>query len=74
LDLFVDDRSDRELMGAIAGLLLSIFGVTVGLAVYGIERGYVSQEAAPKVIFALIAFGLLLSVLGVVLAAIRRDK
>jgi hypothetical protein len=61
-------------MGAIAGLLLSIFGVTVGLAVYGIERGFISHDAAPRVIMSLIGFGLLLSVLGVVLAAIRRDR
>lgn len=71
---YVGDGSDGELMGAIAGLLLSIFGVTVGLAVYGIERGYVSQDAAPKIIFGLVGFGLVLSVLGVVLAVVRRDK
>lgn len=61
-------------MGAIAGLLLSIFGVTVGLAVYGIERGYISQDAAPKVILGLVGFGLLLSILGVVLSLVRREK
>lgn len=61
-------------MGAIAGLLLSIFGVTVGLAIYGIERGYISDDSAPKVIIGLIGFGLVLSVLGVILAAIRKEK
>jgi hypothetical protein len=61
-------------MGAIAGLLLSIFGVTVGLAIYGIERGYISQANAPKVIVGLVGFGLVLSVLAVVLAVVRKDK